>query len=512
MTTRPVVASPTGAGFNDSLRDGAGKSTPAPTNHRPAAPTFTVVLDAGHGGKDPGGMGANSQEKHIALNITRYLAIGIRTNYPDVNVVLTRNDDTFIPLHERAQVANDEGADLFVSIHANIMPGSSATYGTETFVMGQHVAERNLAVAKRENAAILLEDNVEANYGYDPNSDEGHIMMSTFQHAFLDRSIRFADMVEGQFAKAGRKSRGVKQAGFAVLKNTTMPAVLVECGFMSNPDEEAYLLSERGQQVLAGALLSAFQQYYWEMTGKSGGTVVCALPPTVNTYTRQAAKNGQPFPSPKAVNPPAATPKHEYFLNPQWSAKGGTVLKTVPRPVASELPVAPAPVAYRTTVYQPSAYVPQATAKGGAFSDLISKEVTNAVLPAVYRSGPAAPVLDTVPGGYRFAQARARREAPRRATDFSTVLDSQLKYAIQLGAIKKDLPVTDPAWAAVPYPITKFREGGLNKYQVQGLRTGKATREALETIKKNGFRGAMVVIYYQGKRVAPGTVKYLLNR
>ncbi|MFK8160984.1 MAG: N-acetylmuramoyl-L-alanine amidase, partial [Lewinella sp.] len=194
MTASGAFASPSATVFNVTLSENAGKSTQAVLN-----PVQKVVIDAGHGGKDPGGMGKNSQEKHIALKIAQLLAIGIRTNFPDVEVIMTRADDTFIPLYERAAIANREGADLFISIHANIMPGSSATYGTETFVMGQHVAKHNLAVAKRENASILLEDNVQENYGYDPNSDQGHIMMSMFQHAFLERSILFAELVENEF-------------------------------------------------------------------------------------------------------------------------------------------------------------------------------------------------------------------------------------------------------------------------------------------------------------------------
>jgi N-acetylmuramoyl-L-alanine amidase len=203
-TSMTMVQAATSSGtdvFNLSLKDGTGKSTTAEYSIQISEvriqnaisflpkfcglnpELFTVVLDAGHGGKDPGGMGKNSEEKAIALEIAQLLAIGIRTNFPKVEVIMTRSDDTFVPLYERAQIANNAGADLFVSIHANIMPGSSVTYGTETFVMGQHVAEHNLAVAKRENASILLEDNVQQNYGYDPNSDEGHIMMSTFQHA-----------------------------------------------------------------------------------------------------------------------------------------------------------------------------------------------------------------------------------------------------------------------------------------------------------------------------------------
>jgi N-acetylmuramoyl-L-alanine amidase len=221
----------------------------------------TVVIDPGHGGHDPGCLGGNSREKHLALGISLQLAEALRHKYPEVKVILTRDKDVFIPLHERAAIANRNHADLFISIHCNYMPGSRATKGTETYVMGLHTAEHNLDVAKRENSAILLEDNYEKNYDYDPNSPEGHILLSMFQNAHLEQSILFAEKVEHYFEYAQRKSRGVKQAGFVVLKETAMPSVLVETGFLSSLEEEAFLMEEQGQQLIAQAILSAFGEY-----------------------------------------------------------------------------------------------------------------------------------------------------------------------------------------------------------------------------------------------------------
>ena len=238
----------------------------------------TIVIDPGHGGHDPGCLGGNSQEKHIALAVSLRLAKLLRSNYPELEVILTRDSDVFIPLHERAAIANRNSADLFISVHCNYMPGSSATRGSETYVMGLHTAEHNLKVAKRENAAILLEDNYERNYDYDPNSPEGHIMLSMFQSAFLEQSILFAEKVEEHFARARRKSRGVKQAGFVVLKETTMPSVLVETGFLSNRAEEAYLMTEQGQSVVAYAMLDAFEEYRRELEGSPLAQPMPAVP------------------------------------------------------------------------------------------------------------------------------------------------------------------------------------------------------------------------------------------
>lgn len=223
----------------------------------------TVVIDAGHGGHDPGCHGASAHEKNITLAIAKRLGELLRSRFPEIKVILTRDHDVFIPLYERAEIANRNNADLFISIHCNAMPGNnSGTYGTETYVMGLHTAQYNLEVSKRENAAILLEDNYQKNYDYDPNSPEGHIMISMFQNAYLKQSLQFAELVENNLStQAKRKTRGVKQAGFVVLKATAMPSVLVETGFLSNASEEQFLNGNYGQEQVAGAMLEAFAQY-----------------------------------------------------------------------------------------------------------------------------------------------------------------------------------------------------------------------------------------------------------
>ncbi len=230
----------------------------------------TVVIDAGHGGRDPGCSGADSKEKEITLAIAKNLAFLIRDQYPELKIVMTRDDDTFIPLHERAAMANRAQADLFISIHCNTMPPSpkaAGIYGTETYVMGLHTAGHNLEVAKRENASILLESDYQQHYDYDPDSPEGHILLSMFQNAYLDQSIRLAEIVEQQFEQSGRKSRGVKQAGFVVLKSTAMPSILIESGFLSNTSEESFLRQSAGQQQIARAILEAFSLYKSEIEG-----------------------------------------------------------------------------------------------------------------------------------------------------------------------------------------------------------------------------------------------------
>lgn len=269
----------------------------------------TVVIDPGHGGHDPGCLGSSSQEKHLALAVSQFLARAMQARHPDVRVILTRNEDVFIPLHERAAIANRNEADLFISIHCNFMPGSAATHGTETYVMGLHTAEHNLKVAKRENAAILLEDDYQRNYDYDPNSPEGHIMLSMFQNAYLEQSILFAERVEAMFQHQARlKSRGVKQAGFVVLKETAMPSVLVETGFLSNKEEEEFLKTEPGQQAVAAAILQAFGEY--KRIIENGEYPEFALNRSTLPAYSYAEPADKPKPQPAAASsPPPAMPQ-----------------------------------------------------------------------------------------------------------------------------------------------------------------------------------------------------------
>jgi len=227
-----------------------------------------VVIDAGHGGKDPGCLGSGSREKHIALSIALKLGNYIKTNLPEVEVIYTRNTDVFIELHERANIANKSKADLFISIHCNANT-SKQPYGTETYVMGLHKTEENLDVSKRENSAILFEDNYSTHYdGFDPNSPEGHILFALNQSAYLKQSIILASKIQTQFKdRAKRRSRGVYQAGFLVLYKTVMPAVLIETGFLSNWSEEQYLKTDAGQSHIASAIFRAFRDYKEEMEG-----------------------------------------------------------------------------------------------------------------------------------------------------------------------------------------------------------------------------------------------------
>ncbi|MBE7442005.1 MAG: N-acetylmuramoyl-L-alanine amidase [Flavobacteriales bacterium] len=229
----------------------------------------TVVIDAGHGGKDGGCVGAIANEKNIALSISLKLGKYIEENFKDVKVIYTRTTDVFLELTERARIANKANADLFICIHVN--SGATPTaIGTETYVMGLHKTESNLKVAQRENASILLEDDYESKYeNFDPNSPESYIVLTLTQSAHLEQSLMFASKVQKEFTeKVGRYNRGVKQAGFLVLHQTAMPSVLIETGFITNREEEKFLASDIGQDYMASAIYRAFKEYKTEIESK----------------------------------------------------------------------------------------------------------------------------------------------------------------------------------------------------------------------------------------------------
>lgn len=231
-----------------------------PAEKPPVTSQFVVVLDAGHGGKDPGNRGGGFQEKEIALSIVMKIGKALEKN-PNFKVIYTRDRDVFIPLDKRAKIANDAKADLFISVHCNAH--NSQAYGTETFVLGLHRNQTNFEVAKRENSVIFLEEDYDLTYGgFDPNSPESYIGMMIMQEEYLDQSILLADFVQKKFTnQLKRNDRGVKQAGFLVLHQTYMPSVLIETGFLTNKEEGPYLNSPNGQSKMAEAIVRAVQDY-----------------------------------------------------------------------------------------------------------------------------------------------------------------------------------------------------------------------------------------------------------
>ena len=227
-----------------------------------AAKPFTVVIDPGHGGKDPGAVGKFSQEKDLNLSVALLTGQKLTEQFPDVKVVYTRSTDVFIPLQTRADIANKNNADLFISIHTNASENKAAC-GVETFVLGTEKMEKNLDVAMRENAVMKLETDYKTTYhGFDPNSIDSYIMFELLQNNYMDQSLQFATQVQNQFVgKLRRYNRGVQQASFWVLLKSACPSILFEIGFISNPDEEVFLNTDSAQNCMAQALVDAFAIY-----------------------------------------------------------------------------------------------------------------------------------------------------------------------------------------------------------------------------------------------------------
>jgi N-acetylmuramoyl-L-alanine amidase len=264
------------------------------TPEMPSGVVRTVVIDAGHGGSDPGNLGTGryrKTEKDITLDIALRLGAYIEEHFPGLNVVYTRKDDSFPTLKKRVEIANSNDADLFISIHCDAFTKPSAK-GSSTFVMGMHKTEEALRVAMKENAAIYREENYRDNYSFDPSDPDTYIALTLRQNTYLEQSLHLSSYVQREFReRVGRVDRGVKQAGFYVISFTTMPSILIETGFLTNPDEEDFLNSEAGRIYIASAIFRAFRDYKNELDHTEKATPATQKPPSeAPTPTENAAQ------------------------------------------------------------------------------------------------------------------------------------------------------------------------------------------------------------------------------
>jgi len=436
----------------------------------------TVVIDAGHGGHDPGCLGGDSQEKHLALAISKALASSLENHFSDLRVILTRDKDVFVPLHERAAIANRAGADLFISIHCNFMPNSEATHGSETYVMGLHTAEHNLDVAKRENAVILMEDNYEKNYDYDPNSPEGHIMLSMYQNAYLEHSILFAERVEAKIHEdARRRSRGVKQAGFVVLKETAMPSVLIETGFLSNRQEEQYLKTADGQQQMADAILKAFQEYRLLVEGVAASEEAAVV------------AEEPPVPEGKPENPVLKDP---FQAVPPTSAGMGVPIQSTDAPEEKQQELNTAPPAHSDYAQRPDAHrQPAATIRQtmGTSAQPVSQKMTNDV---------------HVRGSQPPAQAAQPKAVATRQPNSTGSALSQIHFCVQLAASPRPLNTSESRWQDADYQIEVVQEQNMYKYQVRSFESIRGAMTARFALRSQGFTDAFIVAYKGNQRIS----------
>ena len=427
---------------------------------------FTLVIDAGHGGNDAGAIGAITKEKNINLNVALAFGRLVERNCPDVKVIYTRKTDVFVPLHTRADIANRNKADLFVSIHTNALPKGRISRGLETYTLGMHRAADNLDVAKRENSVILIESDYKPRYqGFDPNSSESYIMFEFMQDHNMAQSVEMAKFVQRRTcAAAGRQNKGVKQAGFLVLRETSMPSCLIELGFISTSDEERYLHSSNGVQQLATGIYQAFLDY------KEKYDTNITVP-----YKAQAKTEQVNIPS---VVPQDVQDEVKEEKEKRRKSKAAQALadaregKLDDMPTGNEAPKADSIIAMAPVVKETPA-----------------PEVKETPVPVVKET--PAPVQQTV-----------APTATPAATLMQTVAEQEVKYVpvfkVQVLASGTKLKATDPRLKGVQN-IDFYQEGGLFKYTVGASVDYDEIYQLRKTVAAR-FPQAFIIAFKNGER------------
>lgn len=478
---------------------------------------FTLVIDAGHGGHDAGAIGAYSKEKDINLKVALAFGRLVENNCPDVKVVYTRKTDVFIPLQRRADIANNNKADLFVSVHTNALPAGRQAYGSETYTLGMARANANLAVAKRENSVITLESDYKSTYqGFDPNKAESYVIFEFMQDKFMKQSVDLATCIQRQYASAGRPNKGVHQAGFLVLRNTSMPSVLTELGFITTPSEEAYLNSQQGVTELSRSIYNGFLAYR-RMHQRGVNDIPANLPLQVaaaNDVAQQPVNaNCKDTPSAKevAVVPVQAVPtariaKSDADKNeekPVTETRRPSQPKT--RPVTAQAaPVRKVeePVAKRTPAV---ANKPVAAPKQNATPKQSAAPKQSAKPTSKQSAAAKSTAKDKDTDKAKGKQTATKKESPKETKGKNTKKEKmgarakqRVTYRIQVGAGKKEIAANDPQFKGLD--VTRVKEGALYKYYYGTYHTYAEAQKAQKTVKAK-LPAAYIVATVAGKSV-----------
>ena len=402
---------------------------------------FTLVIDAGHGGHDSGALGSYSKEKTINLNVALAFGRLVENNCPDVKVVYTRKRDVFIPLQRRADIANQNKADLFISIHTNALPGGRQAYGAETYSLGMHRAAANLDVAKRENSVITLESDYQRTYeGFDPNKAESYVIFEIMQDHYMKQSVDLAQCIQKSYKRAGRPDKGVHQAGFLVLRNTSMPSVLTELGFITTPSEEEYLNSEKGITEMSRSIYNGFLAFRRKYD-KTAHALPNDLPAKVEEAKPQLAQN---------------------------------------TPQTNEVEVVPVPTVPTDRMVESPAPETKPAAKENK--------------PAAKETKPAA--KDTKPAAKGSKPANGKKESAKKKP---APKGPKIVYRVQVGAGKKEISPKDSQFKGLA--ITRVKEGSLYKYFYGSYSTYAEAQKGLRKAKEK-IPGAYLVAYVDGKSVS----------
>lgn len=423
---------------------------------RPEKHTFTLVIDAGHGGHDSGAVGAYSKEKNINLKVALAFGKLVEQNCPEVKIIYTRKTDVFIPLQQRADIANNAKADLFVSVHTNALPNGKIAYGSETYSLGMARADENLAVAKRENSVITLESDYKQTYnGFDPNKAESYVIFEIMQNRYMQQSVDLASCIQKAYAREGRPNKGVHQAGFLVLRNTSMPSVLTELGFITTPAEEEYLNSANGVEQLSRGIFNGFLAYL-----KKHGDGVAA---TVGSLPVDRTQDEEPD-------------------NPQPQADGGEVAVVPVKAVRSK------EQAKKTPVKQPAEPAKQQATEAPTpkqQSKLAEKKTTT--------SQKKSQQADNAP------KAEKKQTKQTTKTQQTKPKKSSVTYRIQVGAGKVKIEPNDPQFKGLK--VERVKEGTFYKYFYGSYTTYAAAQKGLRTAQAK-IPGSYMVAYVDGKSVS----------
>ena len=419
---------------------------------------FTLVIDAGHGGNDAGAVGKITKEKTINLNVALAFGKLVEQNCPDVKVIYTRKTDVFIPLHTRADIANKNKADLFISIHTNALPKGRISRGLETYTLGMHRAADNLAVAKRENEVILYEKDYKQRYqGFDPNSSESYIMFEFMQDHNMAQSVELAKFVQRRTcASAGCLDKGVKQAGFLVLRETSMPSCLIELGFISTPDEENFLNSTAGVNQLGRGIYQAFVDYK-------------------RKYDTNVSVTYKEEPQQQEVKTPAVapeTPKQEVKQETKKESKKEKKRKKKEAEEKVDTAVAEKPAA---PAEKPAAPV--------------EKPVEKPVAPVEKKDTVAQPAPAPVP---------VPEEKPTVPVKTTVVASSAPVFKVQILASSSKLPLSSPQFKGQE-GIDSYEEGGLYKFTV-GASTDYNEIYQLRKSLLDKFPQAFIIAFKDGQK------------
>lgn len=477
---------------------------------------FTLVIDAGHGGHDAGAVGAYSKEKDINLKVALAFGRLVENNCPDVKVVYTRKTDVFIPLQRRADIANNNKADLFVSVHTNALPAGRQAYGSETYTLGMARANANLAVAKRENSVITLESDYKSTYqGFDPNKAESYVIFEFMQDKFMKQSVDLATCIQRQYASAGRPNKGVHQAGFLVLRNTSMPSVLTELGFITTPSEEAYLNSQQGVTELSRSIYNGFLAYR-RMHQRGVNDIPANLPLQVAAANDVAQKpvsaNGKDTPSAKevAVVPVEAVPTARIAKSDADKNEEKPVTETR-RPSQPKTRPVTAQAAPVRKVEEPAAKRTPAVANKPVATHKQNATPKQSAKPTPKQNAAAkSTAKDKDTDKAKGKQTATKKEAPKDTKGKETKgkdtkkeqvgarAKQRVTYRIQVGAGKKEIAVSDPQFKGLD--VTRVKEGALYKYYYGTYHTYAEAQKAQKTVKAK-LPAAYIVATVAGKSV-----------